>query len=363
MSGRHRQVILRPRTPADKYLYPYQFRQGLVDVRLEIEMSEEQPYTCGSIKILEGTEAVRKRPAMYIGSTDQRGVTQLLWEVVDNCVDEHLSGFATRLDISRGMDGSWCVGDDGRGLSVDKHPDIVEVVFSALHCGRAGLQRPGVHGVGIAPVCALSSWMRVEIHRAGKIWQQLFVQGKPAGELTVVGQCTDTGTTVQFLPDLGIFNCEPPTLADVRPRIRELAALCPGLHVTLQGEDLTAPRGLVTLALDRSGPGATLEVSGELHDIQVQIAIAWGAHGGSSRVFANQVEVELSGPVLEEALVSTRATGRHAVASLILEEPCYEGQRRDRLANVEALLAIQQLLSDALPAFLANHPELASPEV
>jgi len=340
----------------------------MADVRLEIEMSDNEEYSADSIVVLEGMEAVRRRPSMYIGSTGPKGLAHLVWEVISNSIDEHLAGHATRVDVRRAHDGSWWVRDDGRGVPVDTHPEVLEKVFCTLHSGstwdgHAPHIHGGLFGLGVAPVCALSSWMRVEIRRAGVIWQQLFVHGRPAGPLARVGSCQDTGTAVQYLPDLEIFMGERPKPADLRPRMIELAALTPKMAFTLQGEDLSTPGGILALASTRAGPGATLQIAGDVHDIDVQVAVAWGLKGQSNRLFVNHVAMVETAPVPNELLGSTRQEGRHAVASLVMRDPRFAGPTRARLDNPEALMALQHLLSDALPGFLADHPEVATPVV
>ena len=331
---------------------------GLQERGLEIAYMPE-------IKILSGLEAVRLRPAMYIGSTGPRGVAHMLWEIVGNAIDEHLAGHASRVDVYHGVDGSWRVSDDGRGLPVDTNPDIMQRVFGELHAGATlDDHLPHIHvgdfGVGAAAVCGLSSWMRVEIRRAGKIWQQMYVQGRPVGELTVLGECSDTGTVVHYQPDLLIFNEERCSVRDVTPRLRELAALAPKLMLTLQGEDLSAPGGLTDFVEAISGSNTTFRAQGRHFDIDVDIAVSWSSIAVSTdRLFVNYVDMRDTTRKMPLMLKTTFGEGRHAAISLLMQHPRFAGPTRQRLENPEALTAIRRVIKEHLPAFLEKHPELA----
>ena len=177
-------------------------------------MEEEKKYIADNIQVLEGLEAVRKRPAMYIGDISSRGLHHLVYEVVDNSIDEALAGFANRIDVTIQQDNSIKVVDNGRGIPVDMHEKMhkpaLEVVLTVLHAGGKfdkGSYKVsgGLHGVGVSCVNALSDYLRAEVCRDGKLYMQEYAYGKPTSELKVVGQASGTGTTVVFHPDASIF--------------------------------------------------------------------------------------------------------------------------------------------------------------
>ncbi|MEK7873124.1 MAG: ATP-binding protein, partial [Chloroflexota bacterium] len=203
-------------------------------------------YTARDIQVLEGLEAVRRRPGMYIGSTDQRGLHHLVYEVVDNSVDEAMAGFCTRVTVALLPDGKVRVADDGRGIPVDKHPQTglsaLETVMTILHAGAkfgegGGYKvSGGLHGVGASVVNALSSWMRVEVRRNGKLYVQDYAYGKPTGPLKEMGPAEGTGTTTTFLADGGIFKALDYDYDTLAERFREAAYLNKGLEIYLRDE-------------------------------------------------------------------------------------------------------------------------------
>lgn len=215
-------------------------------------MAKTQPqkndYTAGQIQVLKGLEAVRKRPGMYIGTTGPRGLHHLVYEVVDNSVDEALAGFCSRIDVVLHDDDAVTVVDDGRGIPVDVHPvekkPGVEVAMTMLHAGgkfdRSSYKvSGGLHGVGVSVVNALSESLHVEVRRDGKVYRQSYARGLKTSELEVTGKTRETGTTVRFKPDSEIFpelRYDYDTLAN---RLRELAFLNRGLRVTITDERST----------------------------------------------------------------------------------------------------------------------------
>ena len=208
-----------------------------------IEQEEEQ-YSASNIQVLEGLEAVRKRPSMYIGDTHVKGLHHLVSEVVDNSIDEALAGFCDTIDVVITEDNSIRVSDNGRGIPVDEHEKLhksaLEVVMTVLHAGGKfdkGSYKVsgGLHGVGVSCVNALSDYLRAEVRRGGKVYMQEYSKGKPKGEVTVIGECSeeDHGTTVLFHPDAEIFQTTVYEYSILATRLRDLAYLNAGVKLTL----------------------------------------------------------------------------------------------------------------------------------
>ena len=205
-----------------------------------------ESYEAKEIQVLEGKEAVRKRPAMYIGDISTRGLHHLVYEAVDNAIDEALAGVCTVISVTVHKDGSVTVEDNGRGIPVEPHPRFPEmsaltVVMTKLHAGgkfdkRAYKVSGGLHGVGISVVNALSSQLRVEVSRNNKVYMQRFERGEPVSKLEVVGESSHTGTKVQFLPDSEIFQETAFKMEILAARLRELAFLNKGIAITLEDE-------------------------------------------------------------------------------------------------------------------------------
>ena len=208
-------------------------------------------YGADQIQILEGLEAVRKRPGMYIGSTSVRGLHHLVYEIVDNSVDEALAGYCTEIEVSINEDNSICVKDNGRGIPVgiNKKAGLpaVEVVFTILHAGGkfggGGYKvSGGLHGVGASVVNALSEWLEVTIHKDGKMYRQRYERGKVMYPLKVVGDTTKRGTEVVFLPDKEIFEETVFDFDTLRQRLREMAFLTKGIKIVLIDKRLEEPK-------------------------------------------------------------------------------------------------------------------------
>ncbi|HEU0080127.1 MAG TPA: ATP-binding protein, partial [Longimicrobiaceae bacterium] len=208
----------------------------------------ENDYNAGQIQVLKGLEAVRKRPGMYIGSTSARGLHHLVYEVVDNSIDEALAGFADRVDVTIHADNSITVVDNGRGIPVDIHPTekipALELALTVLHAGgkfenqEGGSYKVsgGLHGVGVSVVNALSEWLRVQVRRDGKVYQMAFSRGDKTQDLTVTGTTKELGTTVSFKPDTQIFEETTYSFDTLSNRLRELAFLNKGVRITLADE-------------------------------------------------------------------------------------------------------------------------------
>jgi len=208
-------------------------------------LSDATGYDASQIQVLEGLEAVRRRPSMYIGSTDSLGLHHLVYEVVDNSVDEALAGYCKEIDVTLHPDGSVSVKDDGRGIPVDIHPQYgrpaLEIVMTVLHAGgkfdhESYSFSGGLHGVGVSVVNALSEWLEVEVRRDGRIYWQRYVHGNVASDVQVKGTSEHTGTTVTFKPDGSIFEDTDYNFDTLSARLRELAFLNSGLKITIRDE-------------------------------------------------------------------------------------------------------------------------------
>ncbi|WP_418740252.1 ATP-binding protein, partial [Enorma sp.] len=214
-------------------------------------MAKKQEYSGGEIKILEGLEAVRKRPGMYIGSTSASGLHHLVWEIVDNSVDEAMAGFCTKIEVTVHADNSVTVVDNGRGIPVDKHPvkkiPTLEVVMTILHAGgkfdnNAYKVSGGLHGVGVSVVNALSKKMIVQVKRDGKIHEMQFSRGNTTQKMKTVGTAKSTGTTTTFWPDDEIFETTVFDYETLRNRLQETAFLNKNLKIVLKDERELMPR-------------------------------------------------------------------------------------------------------------------------
>ena len=211
-------------------------------------MSEETEYGAGQIQVLEGLQAVQKRPAMYIGSTDSRGLHHLVYEVVDNSIDEALAGHCDEITVTIHDDDSVSIHDDGRGIPVDTHEEhdkpALEVIMTVLHAGgkfdnKSYQVSGGLHGVGVSVVNALSKWLEVEVKRDGAVWKQRYDHGEPEYEIERVRDMDpdeDTGTTIRFWPDDDIFEHRDFTYSTLESRLRELAFLNSGVAITLRDD-------------------------------------------------------------------------------------------------------------------------------
>jgi len=364
-------------------------------------------YSGKDIQVLEGLEAVRKRPGMYIGSTGPKGLHHLVYEVVDNSVDEALAGVCTTIEITIHQDNSITVVDNGRGIPVDNVPkyrkSAVEVVMTILHAGGKfggdGYKvSGGLHGVGVSVVNALSSKLEVEVKRDGKIWTQTYEYGKPAGPLTATGKSKATGTTITFWPDGDIFEELEYSWDILASRMRETAFLNKNLKIALTDERELEPRrvefkysgGIVDFVKylnEKKEAIHTKVVSFEAEGEEgvVEVAMQWNT-GYSEAVlaFANNINTHEGGTHLEgfkNALTRTIndyarrqnilkekddnlsgediREGLTAVISVKLREPQFEGQTKTKLGNTEMRSFVQATVTQYLSEYLEEHPKPA----
>ena len=370
-------------------------------------MSEE--YGASQIQILEGLEAVRKRPGMYIGSTSERGLHHLIYEIVDNAVDEALAGVCTRIDVVIHADDSVTVTDNGRGIPVGIHPKAgipaVEVVFTILHAGGkfggGGYKvSGGLHGVGASVVNALSTWLEVEIYHEGKIYRQRYERGKVVDKLRVVGECEPDkhGTSVTFKPDGEIFDTLIFDYDTVMERMREMAFLTKGLEINLRderdgkekSESFCYEGGIkefVKYLNNAKTPlyDQVIYCEGVKNNILVEAAIQHNDYYNENIYsFVNNINTIEGGTHLagfraaltdtfnkyarankllkdnEEALSGEDIReGMTAVISIKIEEPQFEGQTKTKLGNNDARGAVSAIVSEQLTYFLEQNPAIA----
>ena len=364
-------------------------------------------YGADQIQILEGLEAVRKRPGMYIGSTSVRGLHHLVYEIVDNSVDEALAGYCTEIEVSINEDNSICVKDNGRGIPVgiNKKAGLpaVEVVFTILHAGGkfggGGYKvSGGLHGVGASVVNALSEWLEVTIHKDGKMYRQRYERGKVMYPLKVVGDTTKRGTEVVFLPDKEIFEETVFDFDTLRQRLREMAFLTKGIKIVLIDKRLEEPKirafhyeGGIKEYVDYLNKSQTpiyddvIYCEGIKNNIYVEVAMQHNdSYTESTYSFVNNIttpeggthltgfrnaltkcfndyartnkllkdsEPNLAGEDIREGLA--------AIVSIKISEPQFEGQTKQKLGNSEARGAVESVVSEQLTYFLEQNPQIA----
>ena len=368
-----------------------------------------QEYGADQIQILEGLEAVRKRPGMYIGSTSSRGLHHLVYEIVDNAVDEALAGFCTHIVVTINGDNSVTVEDDGRGIptGINHKAGIpaVEVVFTVLHAGGkfggGGYKvSGGLHGVGASVVNALSNWLEVEICRDGKVYKQRYEKGKTMYPLKVIGTCDEnkTGTKVTFLPDDTIFEETVFDYNTLKVRLRETAFLTKNLRISLRDlrEDPPVEKSFhyeggikeFVTYLNRGNEALYPQViycEGERDGVYVEVAMQHNdSYNDASYSFVNNIITPEGGTHLSgfrSALTKTFNSyarenkilkdsdaaftgedireGLTAIISVKIEEPQFEGQTKQKLGNSEARGAVDAIVSEQLTYFLEQNPSVA----
>ncbi len=362
-------------------------------------------YDARSITVLEGLEAVRKRPGMYIGSTGERGLHHLVYEVVDNSVDEALAGHADNIEVTLLSDGGVRVVDNGRGIPVDEHPvehrPAVEVVMTTLHAGgkfdgTSYAVSGGLHGVGVSVVNALSWMLEVEVHRDGYVWTQGYERGDPMGPLVRGAAAGDTGTIITFWPDTEIFETTDWSFETLSRRMQEMAFLNKNLAISISDErDPDEPRGATYqyaggiadfvryINASKEPVHATvIDFEEEAPGISVEIAMQWtGAYTESVHTFANTINTAEGGTHEEgfraalTAIVNRYAReqkllrekddnltgddvreGLTAIVHVKLAEPQFEGQTKTKLGNTEAKSFVQKACNDHLRDWFDRNP-------
>ncbi|MGH9775613.1 MAG: DNA topoisomerase (ATP-hydrolyzing) subunit B [Candidatus Acidiferrales bacterium] len=363
-------------------------------------------YDATSIKVLGGIEAVRKRPAMYIGSTGELGLHHLVWEVVDNSVDEALAGYCDEITLTVHEDNSVTVVDNGRGIPVDMHATekkpAAEVVMTVLHAGgkfdtESYKVSGGLHGVGVSVVNALADWLDLEIWRDGEVWEQEYERGKPTSKLKVTGKTRKTGTKITFHPDAEIFSTVNYSYDTLAQRLRELAFLNKGLKITLEDErsdkkaEFRFTGGIAEFVKHLNRGKETLHDSpiymeGKRETVEMEIALQYndsytenvfcfantintvdgGSHLSGFRsaltrtinYYAGQLgllkeqkdEVSITGDDVREGLV--------AVVSVRLPQPQFEGQTKGKL-NSDIKGLVEQLINEKLGEYFDKHSSIA----
>ena len=368
-------------------------------------LDKDDLYTAENIKVLPGLEAVRKRPDMYIGDTSNRGFHHLVFEVLDNSVDEALGGYCDQIKVTIHVDESVTIEDNGRGIPVDRHEDTgksaAEVVMTMLHAGgkfegKVYKVAGGLHGVGVTVVNALSEYLNLEIRREGKVWYQKYERGLPVSELKESGTTNKTGTKIRFKPDTTIFEVDQFNYDTLAHRIRELAFLNRGLRITLTDERTEKSQeffyegGISAFIKELNKNKKTLHpeviyVHGEKDDAVVEVALQYndsyketifsyanninnieggthltGFRGALTRTInkyaedkglLKNVKVSLSGEDAREGLT--------AVISVKIPDPKFEGQTKTKLGNTNVKGIVETLLNDKLWTFFEENPPVA----
>lgn len=370
-----------------------------------------EDYGAEAIQVLEGLEAVRKRPSMYIGDTGVKGLHHLVYEVVDNSIDEALAGYASHIDVVINEDNSITVVDDGRGIPVGMHEkekkSALEVVLTVLHAGGKFNKDSykvsgGLHGVGVSCVNALSTYLRAEVRREGKVYAQEYSCGKPTTELMIVGEATHTGTSITFHPDPTIFSVTEYDYSTLANRLRDLAFLNAGIKLTLtdrrvtdaegnfKGETFYSARGLQEFVeyIDSNKESLindVIHLNTERGGIPVEVALTYNnTYNENVYSFVNNINTIEGGThltgfrrgltttlkkyaednkMLEKVKIDISSDdfreGLTAVVSVKVMEPQFEGQTKTKLGNNEVMGAVQVAVSDALRTYLEEHPREA----
>ncbi|MEW6418560.1 MAG: DNA topoisomerase (ATP-hydrolyzing) subunit B [Nitrospirota bacterium] len=373
---------------------------------MEEKTKGDESYTAEDIKILKGLDAVRKRPAMFIGSTGVEGLHHLVYEVVDNSVDESMAGYCKNIDVIIHHDGSCTVIDDGRGIPTGPHPgdsegrSATEIALTELHAGgkfesKAYRISGGLHGVGVSVVNALSEWFDVEIKQNGNVYQQHYERGNPTGPLTIVGKTKGRGTKVTFKPDPEIFEILDFSYDILSQRLRELAFLNRGLKISLSDErteksqEFRYDGGIISFVENLNKNKIPIHprpiyISGEKEDVIVEIALQYNdSYTETIYTFANNINTKEGGTHLigfKSAL--TRTVNSYAISSGVLKNgkealsgddiregltavinvkllsPQFEGQTKMKLGNSEVKGLVESIVNDGLGTYFEENPSV-----
>ena len=387
------------------------YRTIITDNSIDFMSEEKEQYSASNIQVLEGLEAVRKRPSMYIGDTSAKGLHHLVYEVVDNSIDEALAGYASHIEVAINQDNSITVVDNGRGIPVDmhekEHKSALEVVLTVLHAGGKfdkGSYKVsgGLHGVGVSCVNALSTYLRAEVRRSGKVYMQEYSCGHPTTELKVVGDTDTTGTSVTFKPDGSIFSVTEYDYDVLAKRLRDLAFLNAGITLTLtdmrhmdgdgnpRSDRFYSAEGLREFVqyIDSNKESLindVIDLRTERNGVPIEVALTYNSsfneniysyvnnintiEGGThltgfrrgltstlkkyaeNNNLLKNAKVEISGDDFREGLT--------AVISVKVLEPQFEGQTKTKLGNSEVAGAVQAAVSETLANYLEEHPREA----
>jgi DNA gyrase subunit B len=368
-------------------------------------MKKEDTYRVDDIQVLEGLQAVRKRPSMYIGSKDSRGLHHLVYEVVDNAIDEAMVGYCTNIKVILQKNGSVTVMDDGRGIPVKLHSKHkkpgVEIVMTKLHAGgkfdkKSYKVSGGLHGVGVSVVNALSEWLEVSISRDGKIHSQRYERGVPTGDLKVVGETETSGTTVNFLPDKEIFSEIDINFDTISSRLRELAFLNKGVRIiimdnrTEKENSFQYEGGIISFVQHLNKNKNILHddviyLESSKGDVIVEVALQYNdSYQDNTHSFANNINTVEGGTHLSGFKAAITRTlndyarknnlikneseklsgedcreGLTAILSVKLSEPQFEGQTKTKLGNSEIKGIMESIVNDKLAEFFEENPKTA----
>ncbi|MEF8873100.1 MAG: DNA topoisomerase (ATP-hydrolyzing) subunit B [Candidatus Thermoplasmatota archaeon] len=377
----------------------------------ESVLDKKEIYDSDKIKVLEGLKAVRKRPSMYIGSTDENGLHHLVYEVVDNSIDEAMEGYCDRIDVTIKSDGSVEVSDNGRGIPVSEHPQHnapgVEIVMTKLHAGgkfdrKSYKVSGGLHGVGVSVVNALSEWLEVKVKREGKVYRQRYKRGDPVTEVEMIGEDSGTsGTTTRFMPDQDIFETTEFDYQTLKERMRELAFLNKGLKIIFKDERVEDEEGEERREVFHYEGGIVEFVNYINEDkeklypepiyfkkredgVHVEVAMQHRTESYSRdiRAFANNIHTKEGGTHLSGFRAALTRTlnnyaeendfaedvqirgddyreGLTAVINVKLPEPQFEGQTKTKLGNSEMRGIVQSIVGSELMTFLEENPKVA----
>ncbi len=373
--------------------------------------SKAGDYDASNIQALEGLEAVRKRPGMYIGSTDSKGLHHLVWEVIDNSIDEHLAGYCDLIETIIHPDNSVTVKDNGRGIPTGMHEKLqksaLEVVLTVLHAGGKFDKNTykvsgGLHGVGVSCVNALSDYLRAEVHREGKVFEQEYSKGIPQTTVNEIGKSDRTGTTITFRPDATIFEAIEYKYDILAARMREMAFLNKGIRMTLTDERETGPDGKFKSEEFHSEGGllefiefidstkhriteSPIYVSGSAEDVMVEVAFQYnssysenvysfvnnintregGTHVNGFRMAITRLlrqygeEKDLFKKIKVKPSAEDFREGLSAIVSVKVPEPQFKGQTKGELGNAEITGIVSRIVGEAMGHFLEENPKEA----